>query len=214
MAQTIRIKRSAVQFKVPLTGDLELGELAINTFDGKLYTKKDNGTASIVEIGAGGGGGSISITDDNTTNATYYLGMATATGGTLSSLNISSSKLTFNPSTGNLVAGGTVTASSDEKLKENIETIENALDKVLNLRGVEFDRVDTGEHQIGVIAQEVEKVIPEVVYPKGPAPDYETKSVAYANLVGLLIEAIKEQNDRIDELEKDLKKIRGKRDGD
>jgi hypothetical protein len=52
MANTIRIKRSAVENKVPNTGDLQLGELAVNTFDGKLYTKKDNGTVTIVEIGA------------------------------------------------------------------------------------------------------------------------------------------------------------------
>lgn len=57
MTQVVRLKRSAVSGKVPLVGDLDLGELAINTFDGKVYTKKDNGTASIVEIGGGGGGG-------------------------------------------------------------------------------------------------------------------------------------------------------------
>lgn len=57
MAQTIKIKRSAVAGKVPTTSDLALGELALNTFDGKAFFKKDNGTASIVEIGAGGGGG-------------------------------------------------------------------------------------------------------------------------------------------------------------
>jgi hypothetical protein len=51
MANTIKIKRSAVPGKVPTTGDLQLGELAINTFDGKLFTKKDNGTQSIVELG-------------------------------------------------------------------------------------------------------------------------------------------------------------------
>ena len=55
MANTIRIKRSAKPEKVPTTGDLDLGELAINTFDGKLYTKRDNGGASIVEIGAPAG---------------------------------------------------------------------------------------------------------------------------------------------------------------
>ena len=59
MANTFKLKRSAVQGRVPTTGDLQLGELALNTYDGKLYTKKDNGTASIVEIGAGGGGGSV-----------------------------------------------------------------------------------------------------------------------------------------------------------
>ena len=56
MANTVKLKRSSVSGKVPLTTDLELGELAVNTFDGKLYLKKDNGTQSIVEIGAGGGG--------------------------------------------------------------------------------------------------------------------------------------------------------------
>ena len=146
----------------------------------------------------------LSITDDTSTNATRYVLFDDATSGTITGANVSSTKLTFNPSTGNLVAGGTVTANSDEKLKTNIKTIDNALDKVLSLRGVEFDRIDTGDHQIGVIAQEVEKIIPDVVYPKQPAPDYETKSVAYANLVGLLIEAIKEQNQRIDELERRL----------
>jgi len=98
----------------------------------------------------------------------------------------------------NLVVSGTVTANSDEKLKENIKTIENALEKVKNLRGVEFDRKDSGEHQIGVIAQEVEKIIPEVVYGD------ETKSVAYGNLIGLLIEAIKEQQKEIDKLKNSL----------
>lgn len=61
MASTIQIKRSSVSAKVPTTGDLALGELAINTYDGKLYLKKDNGTASVVEVGAGGGGGITSL---------------------------------------------------------------------------------------------------------------------------------------------------------
>ena len=98
--------------------------------------------------------------------------------------------------TGNITTAGTVTANSDEKLKESVVTIENALEKVLSLRGVEYDRIDSGEHQIGVIAQEVEKIVPEVVYGD------EIKSVAYGNLVGLLIEAIKEQQKEIEELKK------------
>jgi hypothetical protein len=61
MANTIKIKRSAVAGKTPAVGDLQLGELAINTYDGKLYTKKSvSGTESVVEIGAGGGGGGTS----------------------------------------------------------------------------------------------------------------------------------------------------------
>lgn len=57
MANLIKLKRSAVAGKAPAVGDLELGELALNTYDGKLYTKKDNGSTSIVEIGVGAGGG-------------------------------------------------------------------------------------------------------------------------------------------------------------
>jgi hypothetical protein len=55
MANLIKLKRSAVAGKAPTTSDLELGELALNTYDGKLYTKKDNGSASIVELSGGGG---------------------------------------------------------------------------------------------------------------------------------------------------------------
>ena len=97
-----------------------------------------------------------------------------------------------------MTASGNVTAYSDIKLKENIETIPNALDKVLNLRGVEFDRIDKEDntHEIGVIAQEVEEVIPEVVLTNTEG----IKSVAYGNLVGLLIESIKELKAEINDL--------------
>lgn len=61
MAQTVQLKRSSVANKVPTTSDLALGEIAINTHDGKLFIKKDDGTASIVEIGAGGGGGATDL---------------------------------------------------------------------------------------------------------------------------------------------------------
>jgi len=55
MANTVKLKRSAVPAKVPTTGDLQLGEIGVNTYDGKLYIKKDDGAESIVEVGAGGG---------------------------------------------------------------------------------------------------------------------------------------------------------------
>ena len=155
--------------------------------------------SSLTGISAG-----LTVTDDTSTNATRYVLFDDATSGTVTSINVSTTKLTFNPSTGNLVAGGTVTANSDKKLKTDVQTIENALEKVLSLRGVEFTRIDNGDKQIGVIAQEVEEIIPEVVYPKQPAPNNETKSVAYGNIVGLLIEAIKEQNKEIQELKRRL----------
>ena len=96
---------------------------------------------------------------------------------------------------GALTATGDITAFSDERLKSDIETIDNALDKVMNMRGVSYTK--QAEKGIGVIAQEIEKVLPEVV------TDGEYKSVAYGNIVGVLIEAIKEQQKQIDELKKD-----------
>ena len=97
--------------------------------------------------------------------------------------------------TGTITAGGDITAFSDERLKSDIETIDNALDKVMSMRGVSYTK--QAENGIGVIAQDIEKVLPEVV------TDGEYKSVAYGNIVGVLIEAIKEQQKQIDELKKD-----------
>ena len=88
--------------------------------------------------------------------------------------------------TGNIVATGDVTAYSDRSLKDNIVTIDSALDKVSALRGVYFDK--DGKASTGVIAQEVEEVLPEVVHTQ----ENGLKSVAYGNMVGLLIEAVKE----------------------
>ena len=87
-------------------------------------------------------------------------------------------------SSGNATAVGNVTAYSDERLKSDVKTIDNALDKVSQMRGVTF--IKDNEKGSGVIAQELEKIAPELVI------DGEYKSVAYGNTVGYLIEAIKE----------------------
>ena len=87
---------------------------------------------------------------------------------------------------------------SDERIKSNIKTIENALDKTLLLRGVEFNlNIEPERKRIGLVAQETELIIPEVVRTD---EDTGLKSVEYQNLVGLLIEAIKEQQKQINEL--------------
>ena len=100
-----------------------------------------------------------------------------------------------------MTCGGTVTANSDQKLKTNVKTIENALGKVSQLRGVEFDYIDNGQHSIGFIAQEVEQIIPELVFGDDP------KSVAYQNFVALLVEAIKEQNKIINNLKERIENL-------
>ena len=103
---------------------------------------------------------------------------------------------------GDIAATGDVIAScsSDERLKDNKKNIENALEKVELLNGVEFDWNDKQDvyegHDIGVIAQEVEKVLPEIVNTR----DNGYKAVKYEKLVPLLIEAIKELSNEIKEL--------------
>ena len=102
-----------------------------------------------------------------------------------------------------ITATSTVTAAdfnstSDQNLKDNIRTIENALDKVSNINGVLFEWKSTGDTSAGVVAQEVEKVLPEVV------KDMDGKTVNYNGLIGLLIEAIKEQQAQIEELKSQI----------
>ena len=99
---------------------------------------------------------------------------------------------------GSITATGDITAFSDYRIKDNVETIEEALYKVKQLRGVSFSsRLDYSNH-IGVIAQEVERVVPEVVKTHSEG----LKSVAYGNLVGLLIEAVKDLAAKVEELER------------
>jgi hypothetical protein len=94
--------------------------------------------------------------------------------------------------------------ASDERIKTNIKTIEYALDKVLLLRGVEYNdfRIEPERKRIGLIAQEVELIVPEVVR---TSEEDGMKSIEYQNLVGLLIEAIKDQQKQINELKNILK---------
>ena len=96
----------------------------------------------------------------------------------------------------NLTVVGTVTAQSAMALKDNIETIPDALARVLNLRGVEFDYKSNGTHNIGVVAEEVEAEFPCLVH----TDNNGIKSVAYQNIVGVLIEAIKGLKSEIDQL--------------
>ena len=96
-------------------------------------------------------------------------------------------------SNGNAQFSGLVAASSDRKLKKNIKTLNSK--KVLEMRGVSFDWKDSGLPSSGVIAQEIQEVAPELVN-----ESEGTLGVSYGNLVGYLIEAVKDQQKQIDEL--------------
>ena len=137
--------------------------------------------------------GSTTIADDTTTNATRYLTFTDITTGDISNATVASTKLYFNPSTGRLNATD-FNSLSDIRVKSNVTTVTNALDLVSHLRGTYFEI--NGKRSIGVIAQEIEKVLPEVVN----QGDY--KSVAYGNIVGVLIEAVKELAVEVEQLKK------------
>lgn len=107
MANTFRLKRSAVQGKVPTTGDLQLGELALNTYDGKLYTLRDNGTSSVVEIGGSSGVSSFSAGSTGLTPSTSSTGAVTL-GGTLAVAN-GGTGVTTSTGTGSVVRSASPT---------------------------------------------------------------------------------------------------------
>jgi len=106
------------------------------------------------------------------------------------------STISYIDGSGNFTATSNVTAYSDANLKTDVTTISNALSLVNKMRGVNYTRIDSGKRGVGVIAQEMQEVVPEVVH-----DTHGTLSVAYGNIVGVLIEAIKELSDKVAALE-------------
>lgn len=102
---------------------------------------------------------------------------------------------------GNITCGGDISAFSDARLKQDVALIEGALARVRSLRGVTFRRTDdeAGRRHAGLIAQDVERVLPEAVHAR---EGDGMLSVSYGNLVGVLVEAIKELASRVEELER------------
>jgi len=148
------------------------------------------------------------------TSTSTFTGLITANGGISTTTGTFSGNISVAGVTGNLGVTGNITAvngtfsgdvqaddfdtTSDRRLKTDINNIENALDKVKALQGVSFKM--NNQDKIGLIAQDTQEVIPEVV--KENEEGY--LSVSYGNIVGLLIEAIKEQQVKIESLEKKL----------
>lgn len=154
-----------------------------------------NRSFSITNLAAGSATSGALFYNGNTSSAGRLYG-GTTNPNTTNRLNYNG-----NLHVNELHAVGNITAFSDERLKTNIELIPDALSKVLSVRGVTFNRIDlenTEKRHTGVIAQEIEKVLPEVVNQLEDG----TKTVSYGNIVGLLIEAIKELNEKVEKLER------------
>jgi hypothetical protein len=171
------------------SGTVATARLGTGTANASTFLRGDQTYATVTS--------GITLTDDTSSNATRYVLLTSATSGTITTANVSSSKLTYNPSTGNLSA--TIHhSSSDKRLKTDIQPIPDALIKISQINGVTYLRTDTPEtvRHTGVIAQEVEAVLPEVV--ATGLDGY--KVVAYGNMIGLLVEAIKELKAEVDAL--------------
>jgi len=142
----------------------------------------------------------------NAGSAVFTIGHDDGTGRfVIGTTNVDTAKVTFDTS-GNLYATADVVAyaSSDKRLKNNLKVIENPLDKVSKLSGYEFDWNDKQEtyqgHDVGVVAQEVEEVMPEVVEDREDG----YKAVKYEKLIPLLIESIKELKEEVNGLKAKL----------
>ena len=213
---------------VRITGDKKMGiggnytpatNLVVNSVTPSISTGFAVRSADVYTVignveNAGDNYGSIQVTragNDTTIGTVPWplviqpIGGDTTTGGNLIVSGSAGIGASINPSyklyvAGDIYATGNITAGSDARFKTNINTIENALSTVKNIRGVSYETIDTHRKNIGVIAQEIEKVLPEVVLTD--TTENQFKSVAYGNIVGVLIEAIKELSSRVDNLEK------------
>ena len=189
-------------YYVDVSGTSILSDLQITGVGHKyLYINPGNGYEAMVRYNGGSGsswyvGKRMTSQRVGTESFHFY---SEAAGSTVGGIDTS----------GNLIMGGSVDSYSDITLKENIEVISNALQKVQAIRGVTFTRNDQDDkikRHSGIIAQEVELVLPEVVREDASG----IKSVAYGNMVGLLIEAIKEQQIQIEDLKKEMQAIKNK----
>ena len=148
--------------------------------------------------------GVISSTDTNTWRPIDSTPTNGATGDSISSDwaydNVRNFSSGGNSLAGSFTATGDITAFSDARVKENVETIHSALEKVTSMRGVTYNKIGDEKSSMGVIAQEIQEVAPEVVRENEDG----MLSVAYGNITAVLIEAIKEQQKQIEELKSRL----------
>ena len=152
------------------------------------FTDGGSGTQTVARQSISGGTG---ITYNNST------GVIVCDINTPAEVGLGNLSNNGNNLSGAFTATGNITAFSDARLKDNVETIEGALDKVSQMRGVTYNYksdLNDGQRGTGVIAQEMQQVMPEVVQ------EGEYLSVAYGNIVGVLIESIKELKTQIEEL--------------
>jgi hypothetical protein len=166
-------------------------------------SQADNATsASIADlaiIGSGSFSGSFEGNGSGLTGLSSYTVANSADNRVLTSVDASNgnaeANLTFDGST--LTVAGSISETSALRYKENIQPLNNSLNKVIKLNPVEYDRKQDGKHDIGLIAEEVNKIYPDLVSKQGT----QVHGISYSKLTATLIGAIKDLNNRIEELE-------------
>ena len=157
-------------------------------------------TMGIGDTGPQGLAGPLSGVTSTTSNSTYYPLIVSGVGSVSPLINDS---FNFNPFTGTLSATD-FNSTSDINLKDNIKTIENPIEKILQINGITFNWKESQQPSAGIIAQDVEKVLPEIV-----RENDNTKSLNYNGLIGLLVEVVKEQQEQINNLKDRIEKLEG-----
>jgi len=137
-------------------------------------------------------GGGSEIQNETASSSDFYPTLADSTSGDLEVAYVSDTKLFYQPSTGTLNATE-FNSLSDVSVKTNVNEITSGLDVVNAIAGVEFDWKDNGNHSAGVIAQELEKVLPHLVSTSSEG----MKSVNYAGLTAYLLSAVKELSSKV-----------------
>jgi hypothetical protein len=131
----------------------------------------------------------LGMSSDNNTYLRGFSGVQIQTNNGTTAITISSSQ--------NTTFAGTITENSSVRYKDNIETVKYGLDKVLQMRGVTYTKKDTGLKELGLIAEEINEILPEVVLKN---EEGEPDSVSYGRITAVLIEAIKDLKKEIEEL--------------
>jgi hypothetical protein len=156
----------------------------------------------------------LSGVDTTSSSNIHYPVFIAGLGSTAPYISTTSNYFTFVPSSGTLTTNelnviGNVTATdfdatSDINFKENVKIIENPIEKILQIKGVTFDWKENHQSSAGVIAQDIEKILPEIVKERE-----NKKSLNYNGLIGLLVEVVKNQQDQINILTTRIEKLEG-----
>jgi microcystin-dependent protein len=144
----------------------------------------------------------VAIVDQTISATTHYVTLTTSTSGVATTLNTSSTKLSYQPSTGTVtmtaLSAGTITETSSITLKENFMPIDDALNKLLQLSGWIYDRKDgSAKREAGLIAEDVDKILPNLVKKD---ENGNPASIMYTKLTVYLIEALKTLTHEIEQL--------------